>query len=323
MEDDLADLVKRLESMVTPPGGMPGAEPGAGQSRLDWEREVGRIRARHDAAALETHFLLRRPDDGAGVAATCYREVAVDDATITVKVYQPVGTGPFPAVVLFHGGGWWMGGGAAGFCINDPICSRICSQVSAVVVNVDYRLGPEHRHPAQLEDGYRTLEWLVDAAAELGIDEQRIVTLGISSGGHLAAALSLLLRDRGGPRLAGTVLLAPALDLKSLAARNDPVLAELVAQLLGLYFDTDLDLGLPYVSPALADDLSGLPPTVVVTLTYDPLRDGGVRYVRKLQDQGVAARVLEYPGTHTAATAETRERQLADMVEALKGMVQA
>jgi acetyl esterase len=322
MEDELAELVKRIDSMVTPPGPMPGAQPGADQSRHDWEQDVDRIRARHDAAALETHFLLRRPEDDAGVSATCYRDVAVGDGAITVKVYQPMGTGPFPAVVLFHGGGWWMGGGAAGFCINDPLCSRICSEVGAVVVNVDYRLGPEYRHPAQLEDGYQTLKWLLDAAAEFGIDEQRIVTLGISSGGHLAAALSLLLRDRGGPRLAGTALLAPALDLKSLAAQNDPVLAELVEQLLGLYFDTKQDLGLPYVSPARADDLSGLPPTVVVTLTYDPLRDGGVRYVKKLQDQGVPARVLEYPGTHTAATPETRERQLADMVDALKGMVQ-
>lgn len=323
MEDELAELVKRVDSAVTPPGPMPAGRPAADQSRPEWEGEVNRVRNRHDAAALEAHVLLRRGDEDVYTAATGYRDVAVGDQMITVKVYQPTGTGPFPAVVVFHGGGWWMGGGAAGFCINDPLCLRICSEVGAVVFNVDYRLGPEHRHPAQIEDGYRTLEWIVANADGLQVDGRRIATLGISSGGHLAAALSLLLRDRGGPRLAGTVLLAPAVDLKSLAAQEDPLVAATVEQLLGLYFDKEQDLGHPYVSPAHADDLSGLAPTVVVTCTHDPLREGGARYVQKMVDHGVSARLLEYPGTHTVATPETRERQLADTIDALRAMLQS
>lgn len=319
MDDELTAIVERMMAAVAEQGGgpdWPQARPEPGQSREQWAARVQRLREQHDAFAVEGMRRFGTPGDVVPVGSVTYAEIPSGDGFIAGRVYAPAGDGPHPALLFFHGGAFWMGGGAVGFDLNDASCRGLCAQLGAVVVNVDYRLSPENPYPAQLDDGYAALSWLVEQAPFLQIDVDRIGVLGISSGGNLAAALCLLARDRGGPSIKGQILLAPALDLDVESGRfsTDPVLHATVSQLRGYYGQDDPDWTSPYVSPVLADDLEGLPATVIVTGEFDPLKDGGLDYGRRLREQGVAAENLHYPMTHTAATPAVTAQSMTDLL---------
>jgi acetyl esterase len=226
------------------------------------------------------------------------RKIPGPGGEIPLRVYWPAGTGPFPVIVFYHGGGWVIGD----LDTNDNVCRMLSNKVSAVVVSVDYRLAPEHRFPAAVEDCYAALEWVSQSASELDVDASRIAVGGGSAGGNLAAAVALMSRDRAGPGLALQVLFYPATNLFELTTASHGHFAsgygltrDHVEFFRDSYVPEARDRKNPHVSPLLADSLKGLPPAIVVTAGFDVLRDEGVAYAEKLEAAGVATIAAHYP----------------------------
>ncbi|RFU38006.1 alpha/beta hydrolase [Actinomadura logoneensis] len=276
-------------------------------------REAALAAARAAVAALP-------PDDS----------VRITDMATTgpgVRVYRPVDAqDPSPVVLDFHGGGFVMGS----LDSEHRRALDLARRTGFVVVSVDYRLAPEHPFPAGLEDCYEALRWTVANAAELGIDPGRVAVMGGSAGGGLAAGVTLLSRDRGGPAIAFQLLICPATDhlmrTRSASAFTDvPALdAAAVAQMWALYLPAGAEprLDASYAGPLNAEDLSLLPPAFVLTAEHDPLRDEGHRYGLRLLDAGVPVELHHVPGTfhvfdHVAPHTEIARRARAEMAAAL------
>jgi acetyl esterase len=248
-------------------------------------------------AGMELGFIAMG-DDPVDVASVVDHRVPVDGGEITVRVYTPFGDGPFPGYLYIHGGGFWLG------TIDhfDPICRAIAIGANCVVANVDYRLAPEFKFPTAPEDCYAALQWLAASAAELHVDADNLAVGGGSAGGNLAAVVALMARDRGGPALKFQVLEIPVTDL----TMSHPSITENgegyvltkdgMVQCVSFYLADPADTTHPYASPFFADDLSGLPPALVVTAEYDPLRDEGEAYAKRLQEAGVPTVLVRMDG---------------------------
>jgi acetyl esterase len=232
------------------------------------------------------------------VASVLDRTVPGPAGEIPVRVYTPAGEGPFPVVVYFHGGGWVIGD----LEVVDQPCRQLASAAGAIVVSVDYRLAPEHRYPAAFDDSYAATVWVGAHAAEIGGDPARLAVAGDSAGGNLAAAVALAARDRGGPELAAQLLIYPVTDFNFGTAsyqdnREGYLLTKGSMQWFWAHYlgaqDLDKD---PYACPLRADSLVGLPPAYVATSEYDPLRDEGEAYARRLEGAGVAVTAKRFDG---------------------------
>lgn len=216
---------------------------------------------------------------------------------IPIRLYRPDRDGLLPVLVYFFGGGWTLG--QIETC--DAICRRLTNLAGCLTVAVGYRLAPEHKFPAAVTDCYEAVCWLAGQADELELDPARMVVGGDSAGGNLAAAVSLLVRDRGGPVLAGQLLIYPntlyGADTPSMQF-DDPSLfnRHSVAWYWQHYLDSPADGGNPLASPLLATDLSGLPPALVITAECDPLRDEGEQYAGRLAEAGVPVEQHRYDG---------------------------
>jgi acetyl esterase len=208
---------------------------------------------------------------------------------IPIRVYRPEGDGPHPVVVFYHGGGWVVGD----LETHDQTCRALSATGDCVVVSVDYRLAPEHPFPVPVEDCYAATEWVADNTGVLHADPDRFVVAGDSAGGNLAAAVSLLARERGGPAIAHQYLVYPvtnhAYDTDSYEENADGYFLTRASMewFWNHYLTTDIDGMNPIASPLRARDLSGLPPATVVTCEFDPLRDEGIAYAERLRDAGV------------------------------------
>jgi acetyl esterase len=220
-------------------------------------------------------------------------EIPVDGATIPARHYRPDNREPRATVVYLHGGGWVTGD----LEYSDALCRHLAADAGCEVLSVDYRLAPEHPFPVPLEDAFGALRW---AVAELAGDRPLLVA-GDSAGGALAAACALRARDEGGPRLAGQLLLYPVLDAD--LTRDSYVTNQgmiLGPREMGWFWNHYLpDAGArshPYASPLRADDLTGLPPAVLVVADLDPLRDEGLAYAARLAESGVPLRLRHVPG---------------------------
>lgn len=217
---------------------------------------------------------------------------------IPIRVYAPEGAGLFPALVYFHGGGWVAGD----LEMVDPLCTKLTRRAGAVVVSVDYRLAPEHKFPAPLTDCYSATQWVSDNAAELNVDPRRIAVGGDSSGGNLAAAVSVVARNSGTPDLAFQLLFYPVtnLDYETNSYRANGTGYFLTTDMMRWFWDHYLeseDIGRDMrASPLLVEDASGLPPTFVVTAEFDPLRDEGEAYAELLREAGNDVTVKRYDG---------------------------
>ena len=219
---------------------------------------------------------------------------------IPVRVYRPDperSPGPWPTVVFFHGGGWVIGS----LDTHDPIARALCRDAGAAVVSVDYRLAPEARFPAAVDDAYAALCWVAAHLGELGGDPGALVVAGDSAGGNLAAVAALIARDRGGPPLALQVLVYPATDARvRLAppaedAAGDFLTADHGRWFAEQYFGPDGDRAHPHASPLVAE-LHRLPPAHVVTAGFDRLCAEGRAYAAKLRAAGVPVTESHYPG---------------------------
>lgn len=218
---------------------------------------------------------------------------------VRVRVYAGEYGGHRPALVYFHGGGFVFGN----LDTHDAVCRALAKESGAVVISVDYRLSPEHKFPAAVEDAHTATLWAADNAERMGIDARRIAVGGDSAGGNLATVIAMRCRDAGGPALASQVLLYPVTDFSSFETRSYRELGEgyfLTRAAMHWFADHYLasaDLKRhPEVSPLLAPDLSGLPPALVITAEFDPLRDEGEAYAQRLQEAGVPVTVTRYPG---------------------------
>jgi acetyl esterase len=207
---------------------------------------------------------------------------------IPARHYRPAGDHVAPLMVFYHGGGWVVGD----LDTHDGLCRLICRGAGIQVLSIDYRLAPEHPAPAAAEDGYAAFKWAVDHAGELGAEPGRVLVGGDSAGGNIAAVVSRLGRDDGSPPEL-QLLLYPATDLRG-GTRSRALFADgffLTARDLAFctqqyVSESRLDLTDPLISPALADDLSGLPAAIVVTAGFDPLRDEGEHYAAAMSEAG-------------------------------------
>lgn len=184
-----------------------------------------------------------------------------------------------------HGGAWWMGTVEQ----TDAACGNLAALADCVVVSLDYRLAPEFPYPAALEDTVAAWQWLHANAADLGVESARMSIGGESAGGNLAASACLLLRDRGLPMPVAQVLTVPAPDYPSVDVYAHGYILErsMLEEAIGLYLGDHGDAADPYASPIRAASLAGLPPALVLTCEYDPVRDVGEAYARRLAEAGV------------------------------------
>ncbi len=223
------------------------------------------------------------------------------DGPVNVRLYRPLfsDTRVHPVLIYLHGGGWIAGSIAA----HDPACRFLATDSKCIVLSVAYRLAPEHRFPAALEDVYAVLSWCDRYADTIGGDTKRIGVGGSSAGGNLAAAVCLLAKKRDGPLPRFQLLVFPALNLASFDTDSYRRFSEppglLKSQMIlfrSCYLTRPADRFNPLVSPLLADDLNGMPPALIITGERDVLRDEGRAYAVRLEDAGVPVRYLQLKG---------------------------
>jgi acetyl esterase len=218
---------------------------------------------------------------------------------IPLRLYATGHGGLRPALVYFHGGGFVFGN----IETHDAVCRAIAKESDAVVMSVDYRLAPEHKFPAAVDDSLAATVWVAANAERLGIDARSIAVGGDSAGGNLATVVAMRCRDVGGPALAAQVLIYPVTDSSSFdtASHRDFgdsyfLTSAAMDWFTGHYLASPDQKRHPEVSPLLATNLSGLPPALVITAEFDPLRDEGEAYAQRLQQAGVPVTVSRYPG---------------------------
>jgi acetyl esterase len=233
---------------------------------------------------------------------------SITDATVAgsipVRIYRPQASGSLPTIVYLHGGGFVIGD----LDTHEGVCRLLCNDVGAVVISVDYRLAPEHRFPAAVEDAYAAVRWVAEHIADYGGDRGRLAVGGDSAGGNLAA-VSAQLAHADGLSLAAQLLIYPNVDLLGdYASRKENAdgyfltLADMrwfAEHYIGMSEDDPRVAELardPRLSPLQADSLEGLAPAVVVTAEFDPLRDEGNAYAQALEKAGVRVEHREFAG---------------------------
>jgi acetyl esterase len=208
--------------------------------------------------------------------------------SLPCRLYRPA-AGTLPLALFLHGGGWTLND----IDTHDRLCRRIAKQSGWLLASLDYRRAPEHKYPAALQDAYCTYRWLLDNAERIGGDSGRLALIGESSGGTMAAALTLLLRDAHAPLPTYQILAYPMTDLydrwPSYEERGAGYALDrdFMHWYLDNYLPATWDPRDPYLFPVTAGDLAGLPPTLIMTAEFDPLRDEGVAYAEKLASAGV------------------------------------
>jgi acetyl esterase len=235
---------------------------------------------------------------GEPVGAVVDRTVPGAGGEVPVRIYHPAGvaSGRLPALVWFHGGGWVLGSLDSA----DFACRRMANRAGCCVVSAGYRLAPEARFPAAVDDCFAVTRWTAAHAGDLGVDPGRLAIGGDSSGGNLAAVVTQLARDRGGPALVFQVLVYPITDHRfdtpSYRDYGDGyfLTRDAMVWLWDLYLEDAADGSSPLASPLRAASLAGLPPALVITAEFDPLRDEADAYADRLRAHGVTVDLVRY-----------------------------
>jgi acetyl esterase len=246
------------------------------------------------------------------VGSVTARTIPGPGGPMAIRIYRPKDA-LRAALAYFHGGGWVVGSLESA----DASCRALANRSRCVVISIDYRLAPETKFPGAVDDAYAAVRWVADNAADLRIDGARIAVGGASAGGNLAAAVALVARDRGGPKIAFQLLTVPVTELSSNAGSHREF-----AEGYGLsaadmewygrhYVRTPKDADDPLAS-VLRADLKGMPPAFVITAECDPLRDDGEAYAEKLRKLGVRASYKRYPGMFHGFMSFPRTLPLAD-----------
>ena len=242
--------------------------------------------------------LLAMQGDPPPVARVENRRIPGPAGDLPIRIYAPDAKGPQPVLVYFHGGGWVIGD----LETHDGVCRALANAIPATVIAVDYRLAPEHKFPAAVDDAYAATRWVAEHATSIGVDPARIAVGGDSAGGNLAAVVALMAHDSGKPNLVHQLLVYPVTD----AAMDTPsyeqnkegyfLTGSLMIWFWKHYLKAPADREAPYASPLRARDLRNLPPALVITAEFDPLRDEGERYAARLRQAGVPVQLTRYDG---------------------------
>jgi acetyl esterase len=244
---------------------------------------------------------------------------------IPVRIYAPSPQRGLPALVYFHGGGFVIGS----LDTHDGTCRSLANAIGCIVVSVDYRLAPEHKFPAGPEDCYAATRWVAEKGAEIGVDTSRIVVGGDSAGGALAAVVSLMARDRGGPALRHQLLVYPVTNHDFTTASYEEnkqgylLSREMMRWFWNHYLAKPEDGADPYASPLRAASFAGLPPAHVITAEFDPLRDEGEALAARLARDGVPTTRSRYDGMihgffSMSAMLDAGKRAVAEAAAAVK-----
>jgi acetyl esterase/lipase len=270
----------------------------------------------------------------AAAAAPKQSQPAVEDlaipgpaGTIPARFYEPTGMGleDRPLIVYFHGGGWTIGD--LDTC--DSVCRFLALEVPATVISVGYRLAPEHPFPAAVDDALAAFQWAAEDSTRLGVNASRIAVAGDSAGGNLAAAVSLLARDAGGPSPAMQALIYPVTDAVGGQRSRDEFAKGFLLTKADMdwferhYLPPGADHADPRVSMLRASDLSGLPPAYVATAGFDPLRDEGEGYAKRMEEAGVEVVLRRHSGlihgfANMTAVSDTAHAAMQELASALR-----
>ena len=261
------------------------------------------------------------------------RSVPGDTADVPVRIYTPdveAGDNGLPVLVFLHGGGWVFGD----LDTHDAMCRAFAHEAACLIVSVDYRLAPEHKFPAALDDCLTVLDWVAANAAEIGGDPARIAIGGDSAGGNLAAAACQVARDKGGPAIVFQLLIYPATDFTAdmISPRSNAAgfgLSDVAIEWMrNCYLNDPFDTTDPCASPAMAKDLSNLPPALIQTAEFDPLHDEGKAYADAMRAAGNTVIHINYPGMihgfmRMGALVDDAALGISDAAKALRGMFES
>ena len=301
------DLLDSLTSAPTPLNQMPPAE----------------------ARAAYRRFIEPRNYDLEPVAKVEDREIDGADGPLSLRIIWPASApaGPLPVFVFYFGGGFVIGSVES----REPQCRKIANQTGCIVVAPRYRQGPEHKFPAAHDDAWVAAQWVAANATALGGDPARLAVGGDSAGGNLAAAICQQARNAGGPNFVLQVLVYPSTDffftlwLPSYALLDEAyfLTRQQIAWYHAQFLPADVDRGDLRLGPALATDFSGLPPALIITAEFDPLRDDGKHYGELLQAAGVPVEYTCYDGMihgyfHYGKTIDAATASLNQVIAALQ-----
>ncbi len=251
---------------------------------------------RYSDGASASIFLLEYPP--ISLFKVFDKTIAGRNGDIPIRVYQAIDGKNLPIIVYFHGGGFVL----RDIDSHDKVCRKIAKDNKAIVISVGYRLAPEHKFPKPLHDCYDATVWAAEHAASLNADSDRIVVMGDSAGGNLASAVCMMSRDLGGPQILHQVLIYPCTDGRLIQPSVDQfgegylLTKKMMRWFLDHYMSKPEDVYHPYFSLLLAEDLKNLPPAFVITAEYDPLKDEGRAYAKRLEEAGNKVRYKDYEG---------------------------
>lgn len=254
--------------------------------------------------------------------------VSRDSSRVAVRIYRPTGARTLPGVIYFHGGGWVLGSLES----HDDMCAEIADRAQVAVVAVDYRLAPEHPHPAQLEDNLAVLEWVHRAGKAHGIDARNLVAAGDSAGGQMSASLAMYLRDQRLPQFRGLVLIYPVLglDLETPSYKRNANAPCLTRDDMIYYWNSVLGTpGNPnwrdkYIIPLLEKNYSLLPPTFLTAAGHDPLYDDAVILADRLRGTGISVELRREPAlAHSYMRARHVSKTCAEAFDAIVDAVRS
>jgi len=249
---------------------------------------------------------------------------------IPIRVYWPEAGKKLPALVYYHGGGWVVGS-IDGV---DRSCRALANASGCVLISVDYRLAPEHKFPAAVEDADAAVRYIAEHAAEFDIDPNRIAVGGDSAGGNLATVVCLMARDRGGPKIAFQLLVYPVTDYDDDRpsshefAQGYFLTRPMMDYFWGHYLAQPSDGRNPHASPIQAESLAGLPPAMLITAECDPIRDQGEAYAQRLRESGVSVSAKRYEGAihvffNLAGVMDSGKQAIEDAGAALRTALRA
>jgi len=249
--------------------------------------------------AMEAMSAMRGGEPEA-IAEVVDRTIPGPGGEIPVRIYRPSRDGVRPVLVYFHGGGWVLGS----LQTHDGVCRALANAADCVIVSVDYRLAPEHGYPAAPEDCWAATACIAANGAAIGTDGSRLAIGGDSAGGNLSAVVALMARERGGPAIRFQLLVYPVTDFSFETASYRDNAEGYLLTVDGMRWFWNHYLATPgaaagaqaFASPLRAESLAGLPPALVITAEYDPLRDEGEAYAKRLQDAGVPTTLSRYDG---------------------------
>ena len=257
------------------------------------------------AAEARAYYLAGRPvtnPEPPELKSVTPLAIPAPHGAIPARIYTPKtlrqAGGRAPCLVFFHGGGWVIGD----LDSHDVVCRKLADEGALIVISVDYRLAPEHKFPAAVDDAIEATKWIADNAASLGIDASRLSVGGDSAGGNLAAVVAISARDGNGPAIAGQVLIYPATDFTMThPSHSEPETSILLTHTVIRWFRDHYLNGAADVhdwraSPVRAKTLIGLPPAYVLTAGADPLRDEGDEYANRLKEAGVPVAYRHFAG---------------------------